>query len=226
MQKIKIAKDGPYLVTGKTKLVMVANLPGQDGVMQQNTVKTFETQDEYHLCRCGYSKNKPFCDGSHNATHFNGTETADKAPYLDRVQVQEGNGFALLDDDRCAFGRFCHRKQGVEVWTLTEKSSNASNKAEAIVGASACPSGRLTALVDNQLVEDEYEAVICVVEDPEKGVSAGLYVRGDIALDSAETGPYEQRNRLALCRCGASSNKPFCDGSHVTVGFKDESLKK
>ncbi|KEY60628.1 CDGSH iron-sulfur domain-containing protein [Serratia sp. DD3] len=223
MNKITIAKNGPYLITGKTKLVGVINSPGKDGVMQQNTVKTFETQDNYSLCRCGHSKNKPFCDGSHSTAHFDGTETANKAPYLDRVQVEQGDGFELLDDNRCAFGRFCHRKHGVEVWTLTEKSSNPSNKAEAIIGASACPSGRLTALVDSNLVEDEYEAVICVVEDPEKGVSAGLYVRGDVALDSAETGDYEQRNRLALCRCGASANKPFCDGSHVSIGFKDKS---
>ncbi|PVZ87412.1 iron-binding protein [Serratia sp. S1B] len=223
MNKIKIAKNGPYLITGKIKLIGVVNAPDKDGIMQQNTVKTFETQDNYSLCRCGHSKNKPFCDGTHNSTHFDGTETASKAPYLDRVQVEQGDGFELLDDDRCAFGRFCHRKQGIEVWTLTEHSSNPSNKAEAIMGASACPSGRLTALVDNQLVEDEYQAVICVVEDPEKGVSAGLYVRGDIALDSAETGDYEQRNRLALCRCGASGNKPFCDGSHVSIGFKDKS---
>ena len=32
---------------------------------------------------------------------------------------------------------------------------------------------------------------------------------------------YELRNRYALCRCGASRNKPFCDAMHVTVGFED-----
>ena len=32
---------------------------------------------------------------------------------------------------------------------------------------------------------------------------------------------YETRNRVTLCRCGASKNKPLCDGSHGDVGFHD-----
>jgi CDGSH-type Zn-finger protein len=39
---------------------------------------------------------------------------------------------------------------------------------------------------------------------------------------SGDGAAYETRNRVTLCRCGQSSNKPFCDGTHASVGFKDK----
>jgi CDGSH-type Zn-finger protein len=46
-------------------------------------------------------------------------------------------------------------------------------------------------------------------------------VRGDVELEDAEgkTIPITSQP-CALCRCGQSANKPFCDGSHVAMGFK------
>ena len=40
-------------------------------------------------------------------------------------------------------------------------------------------------------------------------------------MESADGTTYEIRNRVTLCRCGASQNKPFCDGSHWEVEFRD-----
>jgi CDGSH-type Zn-finger protein/uncharacterized Fe-S cluster protein YjdI len=45
-----------------------------------------------------------------------------------------------------------------------------------------------------------------------------LYVRGDVELRLAD-GTVVRDTRMALCRCGASANKPFCDNSHVRAGF-------
>jgi CDGSH-type Zn-finger protein len=45
-------------------------------------------------------------------------------------------------------------------------------------------------------------------------------VRGGIAVVSADGEQYEVRNRMTLCRCGASSNKPFCDGTHASIKFQ------
>jgi len=39
-------------------------------------------------------------------------------------------------------------------------------------------------------------------------------VRGKIPIQSADGKIYEKRNRITLCRCGESLNKPFCDSSH------------
>lgn len=48
-----------------------------------------------------------------------------------------------------------------------------------------------------------------------------LYVRGDLEIDGAAADMSGVRFRAALCRCGQSTNKPFCDNSHEKAGFKD-----
>ncbi|HEY3025123.1 MAG TPA: CDGSH iron-sulfur domain-containing protein [Pyrinomonadaceae bacterium] len=53
-------------------------------------------------------------------------------------------------------------------------------------------------------------------------MSNGPYiVEGDVdGLDTAGNKVTSQKPRLAVCRCGASSNKPFCDGTHSAIGFQ------
>ena len=48
-----------------------------------------------------------------------------------------------------------------------------------------------------------------------------LYVRGFVQLRSADGGSVVEDIRMALCRCGQSQNKPFCDNSHFDAGFDD-----
>ncbi len=49
-----------------------------------------------------------------------------------------------------------------------------------------------------------------------------LSVKGPFKLLDADANPYDTgaRKRVALCRCGASSTKPFCDGTHSRIGFE------
>jgi len=79
-----------------------------------------------------------------------------------------------------------------------------------------CPSGRLLA-IDKQTgkVEPHLAQSIGVVEDPSIECSGPLWVRGGVPLISADGSNYEIRNRMTLCRCGRSENKPFCNGSHA-----------
>jgi len=58
-------------------------------------------------------------------------------------------------------------------------------------------------------------------QDTAKEISGPLWGRGGIPVIGADGVTYEVRNRVALCRRGASSNKPFCDGSHASIGFND-----
>ena len=70
-------------------------------------------------------------------------------------------------------------------------------------------------------IEELFAVSLSLVEDPALGVSGPLMLRGGIRVRSASEESYEVRNRQTLCRCGASSNKPFCDGSHATIKFRD-----
>ena len=66
------------------------------------------------------------------------------------------------------------------------------------------------------------EPSIEFLQDPEKGVSCGIYVKGNIPIESSNGEMYETRNRVMLCRCGESSNKPFCDATHVSAKYLDQ----
>jgi len=70
--------------------------------------------------------------------------------------------------------------------------------------------------------EPELPVSIGLIEDPAQGCSGPLWVRGGIQIESADGFKYEIRNRVTLCRCGKSQNKPFCDGTHAAVKFRDE----
>jgi CDGSH-type Zn-finger protein len=47
-------------------------------------------------------------------------------------------------------------------------------------------------------------------------------VKGKVPIEYEENKFYKLRNRVTLCRCGLSKNKPFCDDTHVKAKFKDE----
>lgn len=219
--KIKITENGPLIVTGgvplKEKIIVKKGLHYilEDG-------REFPLQEEYHLCRCGHSADAPFCDGSHESCYFNGKEIASKAPYKERIEDRvEGETMTLLDDGRCAYARFCHRDNG-DVWTLTENDDDPEDRKEAIIAANECPSGRLVMIdKDKNVLEDDHTPEILILQDPEEDVSAGIYVKGRIPIESADGTTYEPRNRVTLCRCGHSRNKPFCDASHVSFEYDD-----
>ncbi|MEG0324716.1 MAG: CDGSH iron-sulfur domain-containing protein [Raoultibacter sp.] len=219
--KITITENGPYVVTGNVPLKRVFITP-VEGHYEYRLDHIFKTEESYALCRCGQSQNHPFCDGSHIETHFRGPETASRDPFLDRADLFPGESIDLFDDGRCAFARFCHRNEG-DVWSLTEESGDAHLREEAIRASTECPSGRLVHRnnADGSLIEPQLDPEISLLEDPQQDVSAGLYVKGGIPLESADGSTYELRNRYALCRCGESRNKPFCDAMHVPAEFWD-----
>jgi len=219
--KITITKNGPYVVDGDVPLApqtITTNAEGES--VEWTEGERFPARSGYALCRCGQSGNKPFCDGTHQRKGFDGTETASRAPYLEEAQRQSGPTLDLTDNESlCAFARFCD--PGGQIWNLVEEDGEQA-AALTVSEAGKCPSGRLVAWdrTTNVALEPHFEPSIGLIEDPKLGVSGPIWVRGGVPIVSADGSTYEVRNRVTLCRCGASGNKPYCDGSHASIGFK------
>ncbi len=213
--KIRVSRNGPYLVSGGIPLAkQIIGIDAAGDSYKWSEGKKYPPKDNYALCRCGQSKNKPFCDGTHIKVNFNGTETASREPYLNQAERIDGPALELTDaQELCAVARFCERAGGI--WHLTEQSKDSKAKRITIEEAGNCPSGRLVAWDKNgKDIEPKFEPTIGLVEDPQEGMRGPIWVRGGIPVESADGSVYEIRNRVTLCRCGKSSNKPFCDGSH------------
>ena len=213
-KEIHVLKDGPYRVTGNiplNALRFVCN--AKENPVSYEETKKFPQQEEYYLCRCGKSKNYPFCDGSH-AEGFHGTETAGHKTYEEMAELIEGIDMDMLDaEELCAGVRFCHAKSGP--WNLVTRSDNEQAKPIVEEICSNCASGRLTFVTkEGEIKEKDYPQEISMLYDSPAEVAGPIWVKGRIPIYDAEGMQYEARNRVTLCRCGKSHNKPFCDGSH------------
>ncbi len=219
---VVVSKNGPYLVSGGVPLArqtIVADAQG--GSQSWQASEPIPTPPQYALCRCGHSKSKPFCDGSHTAVGFDGTETASREPYREQAERMEGPELDLTDaEPLCAFARFCdpHGK----VWNQVERTDEAEVRATFVRQVNHCPSGRLVAWERSKPLEHALPVSIGIIEDPPERVSGPLWLRGGVQLVAGDGFRYERRNRVTLCRCGASKNKPFCDGSHAAIKFRDD----
>ena len=217
---ITVTVNGPYRVDGPVRLARQGIVTdGEGNSIGWQESDPFGMEDACELCRCGQSGNKPFCDGSHERVGFDGTETASREPYLTQADEQDGPNLILTDaQPLCAFARFCD--VAGQIWNLVERPEAVAAQ-QAVLEAGLCPSGRLVTWdpVTKQAIEPTFEPSIGLVDDPAQGVAGPIWVRGGVRIISADGSAYESRNRVTLCRCGASQNKPFCDGSHASVGF-------
>ncbi len=223
---IQVAEDGPYLVFGEDKVIQEIIIPDSEGASwQYEKSKEFKKPDKddepMALCRCGHSCHKPFCDGSHEKVAWDGEETAGFEPILDNAEEFRGPNLTLCDNEEyCAYARFCDARG--RVWNLVMEGSPEADKL-ATREACNCPAGRLMMKKNDsgEFIEPELDQEISILEDTAINCSGPLWVKGGIEVKSADGKSYEVRNRQTLCRCGKSSNKPFCDGSHAGIKFQD-----
>ncbi len=201
MAKIDASENGPYIVTNLNKLTHSNNEP-------------LETKEVMALCRCGASKTKPFCDGAHAINGFSSKKEREET-YPEEEFV--GKDITIVDNvGICAHAGECV-KGAPDTFFTHEDNKRVSHpdndgKEKIINTIKKCPSGSLAYKVDGKL-EDQYfseEEIVITKYGP-------LHVRGSVEFDNSEL---VSKEHYTLCRCGASKNKPFCDGMHAKTGFK------
>lgn len=209
---IKPSINGPLLVTNVERFT---NSKGE----------ALPTSPEMALCRCGGSKNKPYCDGTHARRGFRSERDLKHTP--DGVANYPGAQITVhFNKLQCAAAEECSKglpsvfRHGDAVriamrrpWIQPDRED-----AERIIEViRRCPSGALRYTREGETGPDH-------AEPPSVRIRRnGPYeVRGQIPLRTSFWCEGATRQIYSLCRCGASKNKPFCDGSHWRIKFSDE----
>ena len=179
---ITITPRGPYVCSGPCKVIDTS------GNSVPNEFETF-------LCRCGYSKNKPLCDGAHGPYQFN--KDIQPEPDTGVVKTYRGKVEVRYNPTICAHLGVC--TSGLPEVFDTNR--------------------RPWILPDNNSPDKSDKMTEPTVRAQKNGP---LAVQGRIEIEDITWPEGAVRDRFTLCRCGASRTMPFCDGSHSTVGFTDE----
>ena len=181
----------------------------------------YETPRVVSLCRCGHSKNKPFCDGTHAKVEFNNEREEEKtrepkAYKSDKITV-------YFDKYLCKHAAKCVK--GYHEVFNTEKLPwidlrNAEDLDKLIKVIRSCPSGALS----YQLPDGERETIYNDVEKIVIEKNGSINIIGGVKLidDNNSEAVLDSREHYSLCRCGHSKHKPFCDGTHREIKFDDE----
>ncbi len=200
--RIRLARNGPIVVEG------LDTFRDGDG-------SPLETHERMRLCRCGGSATKPYCDGTHARIGFDDSKSAELLP--DRREDYAGPEVTIHDNRAiCSHAGYCTEglpavwRTGVEPW-IEPGGADGESIVEVV---KMCPSGALSFSIGGVESRDR-ERPPAIHLSPD-----GPYlVTGGVELDGVEWLEGASREHYTLCRCGASSNKPFCDGSHWYVDF-------
>ena len=178
--------------------------------------EVLKTRPAMALCRCGASKNKPYCDGSHNEIGFDSSPSEDRSK--DEILTYEGEEITIhYNRLLCSHAAECGRRQKAafdssrKPWIVPDNAS----KDELIEVVKACPSGALRFSVaggEPQQAEPDFEGITVEKDGP--------YRVTGIPLSAARQAKGANPGKYVLCRCGASKNKPYCDGSHYDIKWK------
>jgi CDGSH-type Zn-finger protein len=205
---IKPTENGPYRLEGASEIVRM-----RDG-------EAIALKPRAFLCRCGGSQNKPFCDGTHARNGFSGAKDPDRVPNR-RESYTSSSGDITIHDDRglCAHAARCSDQLAAVFRTGTEPwiDPDGATAEEIAAVVASCPSGALSYTMGGAERRDHGGS-------PSIGFEPGgpYMLSGGIGLLGVEMPDGGTEDHYALCRCGASQNKPFCSGKHWDVEFDED----
>jgi CDGSH-type Zn-finger protein len=218
--RIVVEKDGAYVVYGHVPLVRKTQIVSEHGEpLTWQKGETLPTAEPYRLCRCGQSASKPFCDDTHLRCGFDGTETAETNTTTERRVTHKGGTRILVrrDYSLCIEAGFCGNRL-TNVQKMTRHTDDTQVRAQVIAMIERCPSGSYTYALEEGAADvepDLPQQVAITTELTSDGpIDGPFWVTGSISIERSDGQPCETRNRVTLCRCGRSSKKPLCDGSH------------
>jgi CDGSH-type Zn-finger protein len=214
--RVSVTRNGPYVVEGLSALVRKSTVYSEYGEpLTWRKDDVIAVDAKVRLCRCGHSSAKPLCDGTHARVGFDGTESASTEPSASRQERLAATQIAMTDDrSLCVHAGYCgNRVRGV--WEMIESSDDTQVRFQLMHMVEQCPSGRLTYELDGVALEPDLPEGVAVTKD------GPYWLTGGVDVTMSDGRQLETRNRMTLCRCGQSNNKPLCDGTHKEVGFVD-----
>ncbi len=190
---LTVLDNGPIKISGDELTVQYCGEP-----------VAVEAGQDVYVCRCGESKNPPFCDGSHAKVGFTATPfQGDKK----KLHVWEGKTIrTVFNANACMHAFYCKPLKELRKRELEGDTGAAAEIARIV---ESCPSGALT------YESTDVEAPAASADAPAIDIMEGGEVRVQTAFEINEELQDRQPNtRATLCRCGLSKNKPWCDGAH------------
>jgi CDGSH-type Zn-finger protein len=223
--KIVPLPNGPYYFINEMEPKVVENLQNSKG-------EALSVTRGVSLCRCGASNNKPFCDGTHSKIGFSSEnkeedDTNDNSHHQiikDKRKNYVGKGITIHDNRKiCSHAAECVNnlpsvfKLNARPWINPDA---AETKEEIVNTIKKCPSGALSYSIDGIEYRDHNETkpIITVSKGGPYHITGGI----DLIGDNIQWAEGASKEHYVLCRCGASNNKPFCDGMHRLINFNDD----
>lgn len=176
-----------------------------------------ETKETVSLCRCGASENKPFCDGSHRKIGFSDENEGGVARNLNKEY--KGAKISIYDNRRiCSHAKNCVNNLAT-VFDFNKRpwiNPDGDTVENIIKVIETCPSGALSYKLEDEIITEFGQNPRILIDK-----NGPYYVQGGIVLEKGLEMEGMSKEHYVLCRCGASKNKPYCDGSHIEVDFQD-----